>query len=732
MSMIHYARLRGLIWRVNRLNFNNLSRNKHLSKVVTSRLHGNVQCWNKLNLFRRSFRASALLHQEDSDVDEKSPEIVEGTSGISPTGVDLDTIFNDESSLADLESSKVESVTDVYEFEQPIPKCLGCGAAFQSEDPAQGGYVMFSKNPVTGDKNPVSEWTARTLVCQKCFNLKHYNEPFPITITSSEIMEYLGNIERRKGLILYVVDMMDLPGSLFPNLLQTVGETKRIIIVGNKADMLPVEGTHTGKQEQHLREVLLKLCQAHGLQGANIKSMCLISAKTGYGITQLVSKISEHWDDKGDIYLIGCSNTGKTSLFNLLLDLFSVHKNADLLQRATVSLWPCTTQRMIRFPIGHMMLRKLLRRMHEGVYEKPDDVEYQIDDEIISKEETSYREKMKKNYIGKGSSTALVPSQTGLDLFKPSFVMYEPNTSNKNQRWLYDTPGIISEHQITNLLTMEELRRLNPKLWFVPRTFILKPGFSLLLGGLARVDYLQIKRRSPNGEWDAIPKAIESVFFTVVASPNLPVHICSEERAVEVYDKHAETELLGIPVGGKERMETFPPLGSQEFTIKGIGWDASAADVVLSNVGWVAVTAGNDSLVTLEAHTPNAIGLHVRQPPLLPTSVRARGNRGVKYQGHISRERYEATRKRNPQFITKARRLIPAESQWVEEITIKRKQQRLLFKVERRKREKEYNLLEGSAVSDPPNIPGASWLPLPRRKLEDAEEEEEELNKLTE
>ena len=72
-------------------------------------------------------------------------------------------------------------------------------------------------------------------------------------------------------------------------------------------------------------------------------------------------------------------------------------------------------------------------------------------------------------------------------------------------------------------------------------------------------------------------------------------------------------------------METFPPLGSQEFTIKGIGWDTSAADVVLSNVGWAAVTAGNDSLVTLKAHTPNAVGLHVRQPPLLPTSVKARG-----------------------------------------------------------------------------------------------------------
>ena len=72
-------------------------------------------------------------------------------------------------------------------------------------------------------------------------------------------------------------------------------------------------------------------------------------------------------------------------------------------------------------------------------------------------------------------------------------------------------------------------------------------------------------------------------------------------------------------------METFPPLGSQDFTIKGIGWDTSGADVVLSSVGWVSVTAGVGSLVTVKAHTPNAVGLHIRQPALLPASVRRRG-----------------------------------------------------------------------------------------------------------
>jgi len=692
-------------------------------------------------IVRRYFRTSAPLSDDknynDTNSEKESGHLISyddqcgntlATSTSSES--DFNTISSEETSLVEAEFLSIEAFTDVYE--QPSPKCPGCGATFQSDDPGKGGYILPSKNPTTGEKGPENHLNALTLVCQKCFSLKHYNKPFPITVTSSEIMEYLSQIQRRKGLILYVVDMMDLPGSVFPNLLETVGEAKRIIIIGNKVDMFPVEGNRTSKQEKHLKEMLFTTCKAHGLEGANIKSMCLVSAKTGFGITQLASKIMEHWDHKGDIYLIGCSNSGKTSLFNLLLDLLSVHKKADLLQRATVSLWPGTTQRMLRFPIGHWMLQKLCLRMKQGVIEKPDNTEIRIDDEIITKEETSYKDKLPRRIVTRrGNPVALVPTQseTSLDILKSSFVMDEPN---KSQTWLYDTPGIVSGNQITKLLTMEEIRRLNPTLWFVPRTFILKPGHSLLLGGLARVDYLEIKRkkRDSETEWDTIPKANESVFFTVVASPNLPIHICSEERADEVYSKHAGTELLGIPVGGKERMETFPPLGSQDFTIKGIGWDTSAADVVLSSVGWVSVTAGVESLVTVKAHTPNAVGLHIRQPALLPTSVQRRGKRGVKYQGHVSSSRFECTRKRNPQFISQARGQIAGESQWVKEIERKRKEQRFLLKAEKRRKAKDRNLLQRSAVSDPPYIPGAMWLPLPRGKIE--EEEEEEKQKLIE
>ena len=78
--------------------------------------------------------------------------------------------------------------------------------------------------------------------------------------------------------------------------------------------------------------------------------------------------------------------------------------------------------------------------------QKPDNTEIGIDEEIISKEETSYREKLpRRKLTRRGNPVALVPTQTSLDILKPSFVMDEPN---KNQTWLYDTPGIISENQV--------------------------------------------------------------------------------------------------------------------------------------------------------------------------------------------------------------------------------------------------------------------------------------------
>jgi ribosome biogenesis GTPase A len=51
----------------------------------------------------------------------------------------------------------------------------------------------------------------------------------------------------------------------------------------------------------------------------------------------------------GDVFIMGCTNVGKSSLFNALIqsDLCK-SQVVDLVQRATVSQWPGTTLNLLK------------------------------------------------------------------------------------------------------------------------------------------------------------------------------------------------------------------------------------------------------------------------------------------------------------------------------------------------------------------------------------------------
>ena len=71
-------------------------------------------------------------------------------------------------------------------------------------------------------------------------------------------------------------------------------------------------------------------------------------------------------------------------------------------------------------------------------------------------------------------------------------------------------------------------------------------------------------------------------------------------------------------------------LEPQELTIRGKGWKASTADVILSSAGWVAVTIGQDKAMQLKAYTPLGKGIFVRRPPIFPLAINDRGKRSRK------------------------------------------------------------------------------------------------------
>ena len=71
-----------------------------------------------------------------------------------------------------------------------------------------------------------------------------------------------------------------------------------------------------------------------------LRAVRLISAKTGYGVEALISALQRSWRYRGDVYLVGETYAGKSTLFSTLLESdYWIAKGAEAIDRATISPW---------------------------------------------------------------------------------------------------------------------------------------------------------------------------------------------------------------------------------------------------------------------------------------------------------------------------------------------------------------------------------------------------------
>ena len=101
----------------------------------------------------------------------------------------------------------------------------------------------------------------------------------------------------------------------------------------------------------------------------NDKICQYISFSAGYGLSALVNKINKHRAGEMDIYLVGCANVGKSTLYNLLSNLLTVHKNDRMPPQAIEHHLPGTTASLLREGIGMHKLKKLEWRLKNGPWE---------------------------------------------------------------------------------------------------------------------------------------------------------------------------------------------------------------------------------------------------------------------------------------------------------------------------------------------------------------------------
>lgn len=191
-----------------------------------------------------------------------------------------------------------------------MKKCLGCGIILQDSDALKIGYTPSLENDY----------------CMRCFKVKNYGETSQVSKTNEDYFKILSNISRSKDLVLYIVDIL--------NIRENLDEIKEylkndIILVLNKRDILP-KSVKDEKIINYLKERY------------DFLDIIVVSSFNNYNLDLLYSKIKKH-KKSCNVYLVGETNAGKSSLINKLVGNYS-----NNLINLTESYMPETTLEKIK------------------------------------------------------------------------------------------------------------------------------------------------------------------------------------------------------------------------------------------------------------------------------------------------------------------------------------------------------------------------------------------------
>ena len=194
-------------------------------------------------------------------------------------------------------------------------KCLGCGVDLQDENISLEGYTTSMTNDL----------------CQRCFRLKNYGEYQVVSKSNQEYEYILREVGKTKDLVLYVVDILNVMEDL-----EKIREfvPNKLILVLNKRDVIP-KSVKDEKIIKYFKDRYDFFCD-----------IVIISSEKNYNIDLLLKTIKYYQTSK-NVYVVGNTNAGKSTLINKLIKNYS-----DNIQELTISPLPSTTLNTITIEIN--------------------------------------------------------------------------------------------------------------------------------------------------------------------------------------------------------------------------------------------------------------------------------------------------------------------------------------------------------------------------------------------
>ncbi|EIF13999.1 MULTISPECIES: ribosome biogenesis GTPase YqeH [Bacillus] len=343
--------------------------------------------------------------------------------------------------------------------------CIGCGVTIQTEDKQGLGYA------------PKASLTKENVICQRCFRLKNYNEIQDVSLTDDDFLNILHTIGDTDSLIVKVVDIFDFNGSWINGLNRFVGGNP-IILVGNKADILP-----KSVKRERLVQWMKREAKEYGLKPLDV---FLISASRGQGMKEVIDAI-EHYREDRDVYVVGCTNVGKSTFINRIIKEVSGEENI-----ITTSQFPGTTLDAIEIPLDD----------GSALYDTPGIINHHQMAHYVDKRDlkvlTPKKELKPRTFQLNEKQTLYFGGLARFDYVsgdKTAFVCYMPNELMIHRTKLENADALYEKHA-GELLTPPGKDHLDEFPELQPHTFSIKEGKTdIVFSGLGWVTVQQADKK---------------------------------------------------------------------------------------------------------------------------------------------------------------------------------------------------------------------------------------------
>ena len=273
-------------------------------------------------------------------------------------------------------------------------------------------------------------------ICNRCFRLKHYGEYHVTNKDNSDYLKIINNIDS-DDLVIYVTSLLNLT-------IMDLSKFKNVIVVLTKRDILP-KSVKDNKIIDYVKNHY------------NFKDIEVISSIKNYNLDNLISKVEKY--NKKKVYLIGNTNSGKSTLLNKLIENYS-ESDIDI----TTSMYPSTTLDTIEVKINDIMFIDT-----PGIIDNGSVINY-IDYKMLKKI-TPKKEVKPRTYQIKGKGSLVIEDLVRID--------YE---TNDNSMTIY----------IANSVNIIRVGEANPRLKDLPkREFNLENDKDIVITDLCFIKFVK-------------------------------------------------------------------------------------------------------------------------------------------------------------------------------------------------------------------------------------------------